>query len=466
MLTRLEVNGFKNLIDFSIDFSAFNCIAGLNGVGKSNIFDAIKFLSLIADNDLYKAAMEVRESNDGNDPRDIFFTDGENRVKKITFAVEMILKPEVTDDFSRKTEVTSTYLRYEVEIGYSTSELEAPRLELINEKLNYLTKGYAVKKIKFPCSAKDFRDTVIINKRRGKEFISKNVAEDGVLEIHIHQDKSSGRPLKIPASKTPRTVLSNINSIEHPTILAAKREMTSWRFISLEPTAMRRSNSYHDTNTISSNGNHLASTLHKLSLKNKSVCGIIARKLNDITRVENVRVDIDKARELLTLEVKERSGAYIPARGLSDGTLRFLALCIMSEDPDFNGLLCFEEPENGIHPAKMNAMFELLHELAIDVHDSVSDDNPMRQMIIATHSPVMVQLQNKDDLLYADVVKVKGPFGKPVSTIRCRPLQGTWRDSADIDSVDAVSKSSIIAYLTAPVNAQLSLDSYLDFYEN
>ncbi|HHQ4759405.1 TPA: AAA family ATPase [Aeromonas hydrophila] len=249
-------------------------------------------------------------------------------------------------------------------------------------------------------------------------------------------------------------------------MLAAKREMTSWRFISLEPTAMRRSNSYHDTNTISSNGNHLASTLHKLSLKNKSVCGIIARKLNDITRVENVRVDIDKARELLTLEVKERSGAYIPARGLSDGTLRFLALCIMSEDPDFNGLLCFEEPENGIHPAKMNAMFELLHELAIDVHDSVSDDNPMRQMIIATHSPVMVQLQYKDDLLYADVVKVKGPFGKPVSTIRCRPLQGTWRDSADINSVDAVSKSSIIAYLTAPVNAQLSLDSYLEFYEN
>jgi len=72
VLTRLEVNGFKNLIDFSMDFSAFNCIAGLNGVGKSNIFDAIKFLSLIADNDLYKAAMEVRESNDGNDPRDIF----------------------------------------------------------------------------------------------------------------------------------------------------------------------------------------------------------------------------------------------------------------------------------------------------------------------------------------------------------------------------------------------------------
>ncbi len=37
MLTRLEVNGFKNLFGFAIDFGAFTCIAGQNGAGKSNI---------------------------------------------------------------------------------------------------------------------------------------------------------------------------------------------------------------------------------------------------------------------------------------------------------------------------------------------------------------------------------------------------------------------------------------------
>ena len=46
MLTRLEADGFKNLLGFQVDLGPFNCIASQNGVGKSNIFDAIRFLSL------------------------------------------------------------------------------------------------------------------------------------------------------------------------------------------------------------------------------------------------------------------------------------------------------------------------------------------------------------------------------------------------------------------------------------
>lgn len=43
MLTRLKVNGFKNLLDVDIRFGPFTCIVGGNGVGKSNLFDAIHF---------------------------------------------------------------------------------------------------------------------------------------------------------------------------------------------------------------------------------------------------------------------------------------------------------------------------------------------------------------------------------------------------------------------------------------
>ncbi len=39
MLTGLKVSGFKNLMDVDIRFSPFTCIAGANGVGKSNLFD-------------------------------------------------------------------------------------------------------------------------------------------------------------------------------------------------------------------------------------------------------------------------------------------------------------------------------------------------------------------------------------------------------------------------------------------
>ena len=61
MLTRLRVSGFKNLVDVEVRFGAFTCIAGANAVGKSNLFDAIQFLSLLADHKLDEAARSIRD---------------------------------------------------------------------------------------------------------------------------------------------------------------------------------------------------------------------------------------------------------------------------------------------------------------------------------------------------------------------------------------------------------------------
>ena len=55
MLTRFEVSGFKNLENVSVDFGPFTCIAGPNSVGKSNLFDAIEFLSLLSDHNFLEA---------------------------------------------------------------------------------------------------------------------------------------------------------------------------------------------------------------------------------------------------------------------------------------------------------------------------------------------------------------------------------------------------------------------------
>jgi len=61
MMTRLRVSGFKNLFDVDISFGPFTCIAGANGVGKSNVLDAIVFLSALADRPLIDAALSVRD---------------------------------------------------------------------------------------------------------------------------------------------------------------------------------------------------------------------------------------------------------------------------------------------------------------------------------------------------------------------------------------------------------------------
>lgn len=463
MLTKLEAHGFKNLLNFSVSLGPFNCIAGLNGVGKSNIFDAIKFLSLLSDRSIVEAALAVRDS-ESTDPLDIFWKSGDDRIDRLRLAVEMIVPPNIIDDFGRKAAATSTFLRYEVELAWEQDKdsLGIFGVNLVKEQLTHINKGEAAGLLNFPLSAAKFRNKAIINNRKGADYISTQQMPDGITEINLHQDGNGGQPQKIPAKGIPKTVIANTNSSVWPTILAARREMQSWRFLSLEPSAMRRSNKTHEDGSVGSDGGRLASTLLKLHRRDQNVYSRIASRLSEIVPTSDLQVDVDQVRQLLTLEVKERSGAFLPARALSDGTLRFLALCIMAEDPDFKGLLCFEEPENGIHPAKMGAMLDLLKELAVDTSETPGDDNPMRQILIATHSPVLVKLEDVDDLIYADVVKVKGPNGKPASTIRCKSLPGSWRSKAGAEDIN---KGSIISYLNLPPSSQINLDIEVDAKE-
>ena len=74
-----------------------------------------------------------------------------------------------------------------------------------------------------------------------------------------------------------------------------------------------------------------------------------------IHEVRRVWVDKDESRKLLTLMAEGRDKTSLPARALSAGTLRVLALATLELDSR-EGLLCFEEPENGIHPERIAAM--------------------------------------------------------------------------------------------------------------
>ena len=73
MLTRLKVSGFKNLVDVDVRFGPFTCVVGPNGVGKSNLFDAIRFLSALANHTLMEAAASVRDQDSRTaDVRNLF----------------------------------------------------------------------------------------------------------------------------------------------------------------------------------------------------------------------------------------------------------------------------------------------------------------------------------------------------------------------------------------------------------
>ncbi len=62
MLTRVEIDGFKTFEDFSLDLRPLTAIVGPNASGKSNLFDALRFLSLLAQYDIRTAMQGLRES--------------------------------------------------------------------------------------------------------------------------------------------------------------------------------------------------------------------------------------------------------------------------------------------------------------------------------------------------------------------------------------------------------------------
>jgi len=103
-----------------------------------------------------------------------------------------------------------------------------------------------------------------------------------------------------------------------------------------------------------------------------------------------VRADRDEKRELLTLLLTDGCGTELRAKSLSDGTLRFVALTSVEIDPTHTGLVCMEEPKNGIHPERIGALLRLLQDIAVDTTLEVADDNPLRQVIVYTHSPVRI----------------------------------------------------------------------------
>ena len=122
MLTRLRIKGFKSLWDVDVHFGPFTCIAGPNAVGKSNLFDAIQFLSHLASDTFLNAALSVRAQSDltGN-ARDLFHRWKDLYEKRIFMSAEMIIPSEGKDSLGQTAVASITFVRYELELEFSDS---------------------------------------------------------------------------------------------------------------------------------------------------------------------------------------------------------------------------------------------------------------------------------------------------------------------------------------------------------
>lgn len=365
-------------------FTPLTIVAGANASGKSNLFDALQLLARLAETDLKTAFSEQR----GN-PTELFTQYGENWfAPKMDFTVEMLVNRIVKDNWGLEAELNNTRLRYRVIIERKPNALGIDDLVVSYESLEKIKIEDDIWVKTVPAkNAKQLWQT----KRAGGSKVPfiETIEQNGITTIKIRQDRGQGGKAT-PANAVAQTVLGGINSVDFPHAFAAKEEMRGWKFLQLNPEELREP-TRQDVglrDTITPGGKNLAAALYRIRQTDPYNLVEVSRKLNSfLPTFTEVNVYDDKTNNQFIIKVKGEDGKEFSSRVLSEGTLRLLALCILEYDDKHTGLLCFEEPENGIHPFRMQAMAQLLKDLTIEFKDC---DALLRQVIVNTHSPVLV----------------------------------------------------------------------------
>jgi len=95
------------------------------------------------------------------------------------------------------------------------------------------------------------------------------------------------------------------------------------------------------------------------------------------------------------LQIQEANGKKVSAYSASDGTMRFLGMLAALLNEDDGGLYFFEEIDNGIHPARLHLLLDLIERQTA---------KGKIQVVATTHSPDVLNLINDTTFESAVVV--------------------------------------------------------------
>ena len=372
MITKIEIDGFKSFENFSMEFRPFTVIAGVNSVGKSNLFDAMRHLS-------YLVSKTLRESfeTDRGSLFDLFTLYPNGTYKDhISYAVEMLLPKYVEDEFSEKEQLKYLRLRYELTVSVDDEgkfQVEKERLTPIQRGNDEFLKRY-----------KDLKEHLPPLTGGRTPFID----TDG-SSITISQDGNAGNKRTVSLRGAQRTVLSSITTVEFPHAYAAKSMLQNIHFLQLNPEKLRKPSKSAASPYLEPDGSNLAAMVARLSREEPYIEQMISNDLSSIIpSVGKFVLKEDEVREEYVIAIEHIDGHEIPSKLLSDGTLRILALIAISYDPEFNGIIILEEPENGVHPGRIGRIVELLQSMTdLDISSNT------KQVITNTHSSKLIEIE-------------------------------------------------------------------------
>ena len=424
MLTRIEIDGFKSFEQFSLDVAPFTVILGPNASGKSNLFDAILLLSQLAATDLRSALKGLR-----GEPLELFRRQADGSSSpQMSFAVELLLAPQVRDPWGEGVELSHSRVRYEVQIEYLKGDRHLDHLRITQEAVTPIFKTQDQWCSNYPSINTSFSELFLKYNRREPWLTTEE--KEGKRIFKIAPDGRPGKTLSAESAEA--TILGSITSAEFPHLYAVRQELLSWRFLQLDPVALRHSSSRAAPLDLAPDGGNLAAVLARIQgetatdIQPKGALADIAADLSYLVpSVMDISVEEDRRYGEYRVNLAMREGQSFSSRVVSDGTLRLLALLTLLNDPNLRGLICFEEPENGIHPLRLKAAIARLRELAINpCSKEIEPEQPLSQILLNSHSPVVLSGLEDGEAVFADMVSVIDPNNQQINRkTRMRPVK-------------------------------------------
>jgi predicted ATPase len=352
MLTRFRVNNFRSLLNTEFIPAGLNLLIGPNNAGKTNLSSALRFLGLTSEHPLDSA---------------IVTTVGE-RWNLTNFHVPSNQDIELEADCTLTYEGEALRFSYILKIRARKGEVgDSQSLAVVGETLR--------------ASGGRFADTVLLKNEGGQ---SEMLHEEGFAQNRPNS------PYYVHARVgTEATMLCQLYELENnPRAILFRRYLRSWAYYNWSPDFLRSPDVARDAGCILSNGANLSRALFALHNEKPR----LEKRLIEVSKVLEPRLDLfsfsSPDPQHVHLFVEDEAAHRISARGVSDGTLRFIAMAyvVLTADQGINGsgfspLIVIEEPENGLYVGHLKSLIE-----------RVDLDGKAGQFVFTSHSPYFIDL--------------------------------------------------------------------------
>ena len=408
MLKRIHIRGYKSLEDVEVCLTQLVVLFGPNAAGKSNLLDALQLLSKLGTSRTLKEAFDPPYRGKPLES----FTIGQKGIKglleqeRLSFSIEA--------DLSLSDAVVETVNRQILEMRRPHGEGESKERSKLPARVRERDLRYRIEVEMLPRSgllrvADEY--LAALNSKGEPTGKRKPFLERQDERIHLRHE-GQAHPTYYD-----RYLDHSILSMPHypphyPHLAAARRELESWLFFYFEPRErMRAANPVKEVRHIGLMGEELAAFLNTMKSTDERQFRGVEKALHALMpNIDGIEVEVSDLGEV-ELRLKE-GGVAIPARVLSEGTLRMLGLLALTGVDDAPALVGFEEPENGVHPRRIQLIAELL---------KTQETLQQTQYIVTTHSPILPDLLADSSLFVTNRIDRKtriepfstwGPLGR------------------------------------------------------